>query len=88
MNKITLALTLALGLSFGSLALAQQPLAPQGQAGQVKGEPKAKKAKKVYRGNDFGDIHEGAKKYGVDSSKPESLKGKDVAGEMAQRVKL
>lgn len=88
MNKVTLALTLALCLSFGSLALAQQPPAPQGQSGQVKVEPKAKKAKKVYRGDDLGDLHEGAKKYGVDTSKPESLKGKDVAGEMAKRVKL
>jgi hypothetical protein len=39
-------------------------------------------------GDDFGDIHEGAKKYGVDSSKPESLKGRNVSGEMAKRVKL
>jgi hypothetical protein len=93
MNKRLLALTLALSLTFGSVALAQQPwTSPYGSApapaSQGKADPKAKKSKKIYRGDDFGDIHEGAKKYGVDSSKPESLKGRNVSGEMAKRVKL
>lgn len=49
-----------------------------------------KKAAEAVSGSDdsFGDISEGAKKYGVDSNNPESLKGRDVAGDMAQRVKL
>lgn len=90
MNKVTLALILALALclAFGSLALTQQPLAPQGPAGQVKTDAKTKKTKKVYRGDDLGDLHEGAKKYGVDTSKPESLKGRNISGEIAKKTKL
>lgn len=92
MSKRTLALTLALSLAFSSVALAQQPLTLYGTApapaSQVKADPKAKKAKKVYRGDDLGDLHEGAKKYGVDSGHPETLKGRNVSGEMAKRVKL
>ena len=39
-------------------------------------------------GDDFGDIPEGAKKYGVDSGHPETLKGRNISGEMAAKVKL
>lgn len=39
-------------------------------------------------GDDLGGLHEGAKKYGVDTGNPESLKGRNVSGEMATKVKL
>ena len=91
MNKRLLALTLTLSLFSAPLALAQQPLTPFGSApapaSQVKADTKAK-PKKIYRGDDFGDIPEAAKKYGVDSGHPETLKGRNVSGEMAKRVKL
>lgn len=37
---------------------------------------------------DFGTLHDMAKKDGVDTSTPESLKGRDVGGEIARKTKL
>jgi len=90
MNKRLLTLTLALSLAFASPVLAQQPMTPYGSApaSQVKADPKTKKPKKIYRGDDLGTLHDMAKKDGVDTSNPESLRGRDVAGEIARKTKL
>lgn len=93
MRTNILAFALALSLAFASLALAQQTQHPYGSApasaSQVKADAKGKKAKlKPYDPNDFGTLHDRAKKDGVDTSNPDSLKGRDVGAEIAKSIKL
>ena len=82
-------LFLALSLAFGTLALAQQPqTSTPTPTSQGKADTNKKRAKKSYRADDFGDLHDKAKKHGIDTSNPESLKGRDVGGEIAKTIKL
>lgn len=79
-------LVLALGLLFYAMPCeAQQPAEKLTErSGQVK-----EKKQKLYRpAADFGTLHDMAKRDGVDTSKPESLKGRDVGAEIAKKTKL
>lgn len=88
MHTQTICVTLCLLLFSGSLALAQQTIHPESQSIEAKTKAGVRnKAQKAYNPNNFGTLHEGAKKYGVDTSKPETLKG-DVGGQIAKKTKL
>jgi hypothetical protein len=78
--------TLCLSLFAAPLALAQQPSTSQGKADQAKTEAKTKK--KYTAEDDFGTLHDKAKRNGVDTSNPESLKGRSISGEIAKKTKL
>lgn len=84
MNKIIFCLVLC--LVSGSLAIAQQRVNPKDQADQVKQSVKDKKKNKDP--HNLGKLHDGAKKRGIDTSNPDSLKGRDIGGEIAKSIRL
>jgi hypothetical protein len=81
------ATVLCIALLPGTLALAQQPAQNSIQADQANVKKENKGKQKYSAPDDFGTLHDKAKKHGIDTSKPETLKG-DVGGQIARKVKL